>query len=61
MTVNEVIEHFGGRRRTATALGVTYQAVKNWVLAGEVPWVRQRDIELETLGKLVADPRPERV
>ena len=60
MTVNEVIDHFGGAYRTALSLGVSPPAVSKWIANDKIPWTRQRDIELETKGKLVADPRPER-
>lgn len=55
MTPNQVIEHFDGIPKAAKALGITYQAIQQWILKGEVPEGRQYQIELLTNGQLKAD------
>lgn len=55
MTVQEVLEHFGGVAETARALAITYQAVQQWVDKGSVPMGRQWQIQAITHGKLSAD------
>jgi len=57
MTITEVLDHFGGINETAKALGITYQAVKQWTDRGQVPEGRQFQIQLLTGGALVADAR----
>jgi len=57
MTVNQVLDHFGGINKTAKALGISYQAVRQWVDKGEVPEGREWQIQALTKGKLKADPR----
>lgn len=53
MTIEEVLEHFGGRTGTSKALGVSYQAVRDWDEAGEVPIMRQWQIQAVTEGALM--------
>lgn len=55
MTVDQVIAHFGGVSETASAVGVTYQAVDQWVSKGEVPVGRQWQIQVLTEGALTVD------
>lgn len=40
MNVDDVIAHFGGVSQTARAVGVSYQAVSQWLKNGAVPPVR---------------------
>lgn len=49
-----VIEHFGGHTRLAHALGVSTQAVSQWVASGRIPPARAIDIERLTDGKFRA-------
>ena len=52
MTTDEVIEHYGGVRALALALGVTTQTIYAW---GRYPPIgRQFQLELATKGKLRA-------
>lgn len=52
MTPQQVIEYFETQEKTAKALGVTQQSVAAWVKFGEVPKLRQYQIEKVTKGKL---------
>lgn len=54
MTPNQVIEHFGTQEAAAVALGLEQPSIAGWVKSGEVPEVRQYQIELATEGKLRA-------
>lgn len=54
MTFQEVLDHFGTKRKIATDLGITIQAVQQWADSGKVPLGRQFQIELVTKGKLQA-------
>lgn len=55
MTKKKAIEHFGSISALARALGVTYEAVRQW---GEViPELRQYQIERLTGGSLKACPK----
>ena len=51
MTVEQVIQHFGGVSQTARALGISYQAVAQWT---SVPEGRQWQIQALTNGQLKA-------
>ena len=55
MKFKQVVEHFGGIRQTAEALGISYQAVRSWREKGEIPEVRQFHIQTVTKNKLKAD------
>jgi len=55
MNKAQAIEHFGSVSALANALGVTYEAVRQW---GEVPELRQYQLEHLTSGSLKADRRP---
>lgn len=57
MTITEVLDHFDGITNTAKALGISYQAVKQWTEKGAVPEGRQFQIQLLTDGALTADAR----
>ncbi len=50
MTKSEVVAHFGGVSKVAKALGLTYEAVRQWPLS--VPKLRQYQIEQMTGGAL---------
>lgn len=52
MNIKAVIDHFGGIANTARALGITYQAVQQWVKAGQIPKGRQWEIQGITKGQL---------
>ena len=55
MTIDQVIEYYGGISKTAEALGISYQAVSQWADKNKVPTGRQFQIQIETKGKLTAD------
>lgn len=55
MTAQELIDHFGGVRATARALGVKDPSVSEWRATGVVPELRQYQAELATGGVLKAD------
>ena len=57
MTIKEVIKHFKGRANTARAVGVSYQAVRQWEEKGEVPEGRQWQIQALTGGALTAEQK----
>lgn len=54
MTKSQAIKHFGSISALAKALGVTYEAVRQWQ---EVPELRQYQIERLTGGDLKADQK----
>jgi hypothetical protein len=58
MTPEKVIDHFESISSTASALGITYESVRKWVIQGKVPQSRQYEIEILTGGKLKAEPKP---
>lgn len=58
MTVQEVIEHFGGVAETARALSISYQAVQQWLDKGQVPEGRQWQIQVLTDGALSVSEKP---
>lgn len=51
MTKSQAIKHFGSVTALAKALGVTYEAVRQWA---DVPELRQYQIERITKGVLKA-------
>ncbi|WP_085614961.1 MULTISPECIES: Cro/CI family transcriptional regulator [unclassified Pseudomonas] len=51
MTKSQAIKYFGSISALAKALGVTYEAVRQW---GDVPELRQYQIERLTKGALKA-------
>ena len=55
MKVHEVIKYYGTKRKVADVLGVRYQAVQNWEVAGFVPEGRQWQIQALTAGMLTVD------
>ena len=54
MTKSQAIKYFGSISALAKALGVTYEAVRQWQ---EVPELRQYQIERLTGGDLKADQK----
>lgn len=55
MTTQEAINHYGGRKALADALGVWPQVIYAW---GErPPMARQYELEVKTGGKLKADAK----
>lgn len=48
----DVIEFFGTQEKTAKALGMAQPNISKWVKSGEVPKLRQYQIEKVTKGKL---------
>lgn len=61
MTLNEVLDHYGGRDQrginlvVAAALGVEPAAISNWKARGFIPYRTQCQIQVATKGKLKAD------
>lgn len=55
MSPKQVIEHFRTQIGVAEALGIAQSSVAGWIESGEVPEVRQYQIELATNGQLRAD------
>ncbi|WP_117250224.1 Cro/CI family transcriptional regulator [Klebsiella pneumoniae] len=61
MKPEELIRHFGDVEKAAAGVGVTPGAVYQWLAAGEIPPLRQSDIEVRTAYKLKSDFTVERV
>ena len=59
MKPEELIRHFGSVEKAAA--GVTPGAVYQWLTAGEIPSLRQSDIEVRTAYKLKSDFTTRRV
>lgn len=55
MNPKQVIDYFGTQEKAAEALGLRQPSIAGWVGDGEIPLVRQYQIELATNGKLRAD------
>ncbi|MFO5701734.1 Cro/CI family transcriptional regulator [Klebsiella pneumoniae] len=53
--------HFGDVEKAAAGVGVTPGAVYQWLAAGEIPPLRQSDIEVRTAYKLKSDFTVKRV
>ncbi|MBA1296589.1 Cro/Cl family transcriptional regulator [Pseudomonas lurida] len=51
----DAIKHFKGIAPLAKALGITYEAVRQW--GEEIPELRQYQLELVTDGQLKADKK----
>lgn len=60
MKPEELIRHFGDVE-AAAGVGVTPGAVYQWLAAGEIPPLRQSDIEVRTAYKLKSDFTVKRV
>ncbi|WP_117066186.1 Cro/CI family transcriptional regulator [Klebsiella pneumoniae] len=61
MKPEELIRHFGDVEKAAVGVGVTPGAVYQWLAAGEIPPLRQSDIEVRTAYKLKSDFTVKRV
>ena len=61
MKPEELIRHFGSVEKAAAGVGVTPGAVYQWLTAGEIPSLRQSDIEVRTAYKLKSDFTTRRV
>lgn len=55
MTVQDVIDYYGGVAKVARALGISYVSVREWRERGKVPMGRQWEIQAKTAGALQAD------
>lgn len=55
MKPEELIRHFGDVEKAAQGVGVTPGAVYQWLAAGDIPPLRQSDIEVRTAYKLKSD------
>ena len=55
MTYNELIRHYGSQAKAARALGLSPPSVWAWK-GGEIPDLRQIEIQKRTGGKLKANP-----
>lgn len=55
MTRSEAIKYFNGIQALARALGISYEAVRQW--GEEVPELRQYQLECITHGALKAAPK----
>lgn len=55
MKPEELVRHFGDVEKAAEGVGVTPGAVYQWLQAGEIPPLRQSDIEVRTAYKLKSD------
>ncbi|BBM28172.1 MULTISPECIES: Cro/CI family transcriptional regulator [Enterobacter cloacae complex] len=56
MKPEELVRHFGDDvAKAAEGVGVTPGAVYQWLQAGEIPPLRQSDIEVRTAYKLKSD------
>jgi len=51
-TLERVIERVGGRRRMAKLAGVSVEAVRRWLLVGQVGLERSLKIETATKGEI---------
>ena len=61
MKPEELIRPFGDVEKAAAGVGVTPGAVYQWLAAGEIPPLRQSDIEVRTAYKLKSDFTVKRV
>lgn len=55
MTPNEAIEFYGSQHKLAAALRISQPAIAKWVRFGQIPPVRQYQIQVISRGKLRAD------
>lgn len=55
MKPKELVRHFGDVEKAAIGVGVTPGAVYQWLHVGEIPPLRQSDIEVRTAYKLKSD------
>lgn len=56
MKPEELLRYFGGDpKKAAASIGVSLGAIYQWQSAGEIPLMRQSDIEVRTAYKLKSD------
>ena len=55
MTIEEVYAYFPNASQLAKDLGVSRQAIKDWVYKGKIPYRKQYKIERLTKGELKAE------
>jgi ABC-type uncharacterized transport system ATPase subunit len=55
MNVEQVLNYFGDRDKTAKALSISVQAIQQWVSKDSVPEGRQWQIQALSKGKLLVD------
>ena len=60
MTPNDLLEYFGSKAEIARAIGIEPPSITDWFKDGEVPEVRQYQIELATDGALRASKPADR-
>jgi len=61
MQINHVLEHFGkSQTKLAQALDIAQSNIARWVKSGEIPKLRQYQIQLLTKGKLKADAKAQK-
>jgi hypothetical protein len=61
MSPADLIEFYGSQKAAAKALGVSFKTVSMWRRRGFIPNGRQYQVQLVTLGRLVADPKPRKI
>ncbi|KAA0547791.1 hypothetical protein F0327_25370 [Citrobacter braakii] len=55
MKPDDLINHYGTVEKAASAIGVTIGAVYQWLQSGEIPPMRQSDIEVKSDRQLLSD------
>jgi len=55
MKPSEVVEYYGSKIKAAAEIGVSEQAVKNWIAADSIPRMTQLAIQTLTKNNLKAD------
>lgn len=55
MTTDQLLEEYGTISNVAEKLGVSYQAVQQWIDNKQIPEGRQWQIQVLTDGRLVCD------
>jgi hypothetical protein len=54
MTIKNVLAYFGGRTAASIALGVSYEAVRNWDEADCIPKLREFQIQVVSKNTFIA-------
>jgi len=57
MDIEKLSEHFGGDYELSKALGVTQGAISQWRGAGQIPILRQYQIQVLTMGRFRVTPK----
>lgn len=55
VSIDQLVKHYGSIRKVSEGVGVTYEAVRIWVVKNKIPYERQCVIEVETNGALKAE------